>query len=64
LITPDDMKEFNRQFGDIKITELEEAMPEAAEGMGNSSVDDVDPVVEALAEILSVLESINEFIRQ
>jgi|TARA_X000001388_G_scaffold73644_1_gene65623 hypothetical protein len=64
VITPDDMKEFNRQFGDIKITELEEAMPETAEGMGNSSVDDVDPVVETLAEILSVLESINEFIRQ
>ena len=26
MITPDDMKEFERQFGDVKITELDSAM--------------------------------------
>ena len=67
MIRPEDIKELEGVFADLNQTvEADQgqnasgSLPVVSEGEGLT----VDPVVEVLAEILSELQSLNEFIRQ
>jgi hypothetical protein len=70
MITPDDMKEFERQFGNVKITELDSAMGAASEisdeneKLISSQKEMMDPLLAAVSEILLILQSIHETINR
>ena len=70
MITPDDMKEFERQFGDVKITELDSAMgaeseiSDENEKLISSQKEMMDPLLAAVSEILLILQSIHETINR
>ena len=70
MITPDDMKEFARQFGDVKITELDSAMgaeseiSDENEKLISSQKEMMDPLLAAVSEILLILQSIHETINR
>jgi len=70
MITPDDMKEFERQFGNVKITELDSAMGAASEisdeneKLISSQKEMMDPLLATVSEILLILQSIHETINR
>jgi len=66
MITPDDMKEFERQFGNVKITELDPAMGAANEISDENEklISSQDPLLAAMSEILLILQSIHETINR
>jgi hypothetical protein len=66
MITPDDMKEFERQFGDVKITELDSAMGAESELSDENEklISSEDPLLAAMSEIVLLLQSIHETINR
>jgi len=69
MINPEDIREIEAAFADLeKIRESGEFDPAFASGSGMSISESLsnqtDPIVEVLADILSELQSLNEFIRQ
>lgn len=70
MITPEDMKEFQRQFGDVKITELDSAMgaeseiSDENEKLISSQKQIIDPLLAAVSEMLLILQSIHETINR
>jgi hypothetical protein len=70
MITPDDMKEFERQFGDVKITELDSAMgaeselSDENEKLISNQKEMMNPLLAAVSEMLLILQSIHETINR
>ena len=69
MINPEDIREIEAAFADLeKIRESGEFDSAFASGSGMSISEGLsnqsDPIVEVLADILSELQSLNEFIRQ
>ena len=69
MIKPEDIKELESVFSDLKDAQngsgqYQQSHQMVTDGFSNAESGNIDPVVEVLAEILSELQSLNEFIRQ